>query len=136
VEQQEVEGVDAAAHEAALGRHAQVGAVLVGRAETGIGETRVSLGALALPFVEVVADRPGQGVVGSRHSLQGAADERVGLPGAVGVGGDDRTDSVPRTKQCLEALLGDRLAEVHEAPPAPAPKGDMSEHARTLRSTA
>jgi len=56
VQQQQVELVDAAALEAALGRHAKVARVLVGPAQAGVGEARKALGALALALIEIVAD--------------------------------------------------------------------------------
>ena len=63
VQQQHVEGVDAQALERALGRHPQVGGVLVRAAQARVGEAREALGALALALVEVVADRADQRVV-------------------------------------------------------------------------
>ena len=56
VQQQQVELVDAAALEAALGRHPQVARVLLGPAQARVGEARKALGAVALALVEVVTD--------------------------------------------------------------------------------
>ena len=56
VQQQQVELVDAAALEAALGRHPQVARVLLRAAQARVGEAREALGAVALALVEVVTD--------------------------------------------------------------------------------
>ena len=134
VQQQQVEGVGAAALEAALGGHAQVVAVLVRAAQARVGEAREALRALALALVEVVADRADERVVVARHAGQRAAEQRVGLARAVGVGRDHRVDAVAGPQQRLEALVRDRLAEAHEAPAAPGADCYVTEHAFTLWS--
>jgi hypothetical protein len=128
VQQQHVEGVRAEALQAALGRHAQVVAVPVRPAQARIGEAREALGPVALALVEVVADRADQRVVGARHARQRAPEQGVGLAGPVGVGGHDRADAPAGPQQRLQALLGDRLAEAHEAPAAPGADRRVTEH--------
>ena len=54
------------------------------------------------------------------------AEHRVGLAGAVHVGGDDGVDAAAGRDQRREALVVDRLAEVHEAPAAPGADGDAT----------
>jgi hypothetical protein len=126
VQQQDVEGVDAEALERALAGHAQVRGVLVGPAQPRVGEAREALRALALALVEVVPDGADQAVVVAADAAQRAAEERVGLPRPVGVGGEDRVDALPRAQQRREAVVIDRLAEAHEAPAAPGPERDVS----------
>ena len=62
VQQQQVEALDAAALEAALGRHAQVAGVVARTAQRSIGEARKALRRRALALVEVVTDRADEAV--------------------------------------------------------------------------
>ena len=96
VEQEHVEGLDAAALQGSLAGHAQVGPVLVGAAQPRVGEAGEALGALALAGVEVVADGADERVVVARQALQRAADEAVGLALAVGVRGEHGGDALVR----------------------------------------
>jgi hypothetical protein len=132
VEQQQVEAVGAAALEAALCGHAEVCAVPAGAAQSGIGEARVALRPLPLALVEVVPHGADQRVVRARHPCKGTADQRVRVARSVGVGGHDRADAAAGPQQRLQAGFGNRLAEAHEAPPAPATDRDVPEHACTL----
>ena len=75
VQEQDVEVVDAAALEAALGRLAQVARVLARRA-VGRGEAREALGAVALRAVEVVADRADERVRLARRARPGRGRRR------------------------------------------------------------
>src|SRR5436190_1108912 len=125
VQEQQVEDVHPAALEAALGGHAHVVEVAVGRPEPGVGEARVAGSALALPVVEVVADRAHEGELVARQAGQGPADQRIGLAGAVHVRGHDRPDLPVGPQEGLEAGLVERLAEVHEPAAAPGPDGCM-----------
>jgi hypothetical protein len=134
VQQQQVEGIDAAALEAALDGHAQIIGVTLRTAQARVGEAREALRALALALVEVMPDRAHQRVVQARHARERAAEQRVRLPGAVRVGCDQRADSASGSQQRLQPLVGDLLAEVHEAPAAPGADCDMPKHALTLWS--
>ena len=102
-----------------LGRAADVVAVLLGAAQRRVGEALVALRALALAFVDVVADRADEPVALARQPGERAADDLVGGAGAVGVGGDDGVDAAARAQQRDQPLLVDRLAEVQEAPAGP-----------------
>ena len=135
VQQQHVEALDPAAREAALGRHADVVAVAAGGAQSRIGEPREALRALALALVEVVADRPDQAVALARASRQRGAERAVGVARAVGVGRDDGVDPFSWAQQRQQALVLQRLAEVHEATAAPGPdRGRARPHAPTVAS--
>ena len=89
---------------------------------------------LGMPYTGLATDGAGDRVVRARHAGEGAAEQRVGLARAVGVGGDDGANPAPGAKQSLQALIGDGLAEVHEAPAAPGAHCRMTEHVFTLRS--
>ena len=119
VQQQQVEGVDPEALEAALGRHPHVVGVPVRPAQARVGEARVALGALALALVEVVPDRADDADAVAVGAGERAAEQAVGLARAVGVGGQQRVQAVARGQQRLEALLADRLAEMQVAAAAP-----------------
>jgi hypothetical protein len=119
VQKQQVERVDAAALERALGGHAHVVRIGVGAAQPRVGEARKALRALPLALVEVVADRPDQAVVLARDAVEGTAEQRVGLARSVGVGGHHRPNAVVGTQQRDQPLVVDLLAEAHEAPTAP-----------------
>ena len=121
VQQQQVERVDPAALEAALGGHPHVVRVGLRAAQARVGEAREALRALALALVEVVPDRADQRVVVARHAGQRAAEQPVRLARAVGVGGDHGADPAAGAQQRGEAVVVERLAEVHEAPAAPRP---------------
>ena len=116
--------------QAPLGGHADVVRVRLGSAQARVGEARKALGSLALALVEVVPDRADQAVVLARHPLERSPKQAVGLAGAVGVGGDDRVDPLAGAQQREQALVLQRLAEVHEAPAAPgADRGGGGVHA-------
>ena len=119
MQEQEIEGVDPAPLEAALGRHLEVVGVARGTAELGIGEAGKALRAGTLAGVEIVADRPDDAHLITRQTLDRAAEHRVGVAGAVDVGGDDGRDALVGRDQPGEALVVERLAEAHEAPAAP-----------------
>ena len=72
VQEQHVEGVDAAAFEAALCRHSDIVGVALRTAQARIREAREALGALAFALVEVVADGPDQGVLVARNPCKRA----------------------------------------------------------------
>jgi hypothetical protein len=119
VEEQEVERVGADPLQRALGRHAQVRRVVVLAAQARVGEAGEALGALALAGVEVVPDGADQAVRVAVASLQCAAEQRVRLARAVRVGGHDRADALVGPEQRCQAVVVERLAEVHEAAAAP-----------------
>ncbi len=119
VEEEQVEGGRAEAAEAALGRQPQVVGVGVGAAEGGVGEAGKAARPVALALVEVVADGADQRVVLAPHPGQRPPEQLVGLALAVGVRAQHRRDSPAGPQQRFEALLGYRLAEVEEPPPAP-----------------
>jgi hypothetical protein len=120
VEEQEVEAVLTEPLEAALGGHPQVAAVLVWTPKRRVGEPREAARSLALALIEVVADRPDQAEGVTVQPLHGAADERVRLALAVGVGRHHGVDPVAGPQERLEPLGLDCLAEAQVAPPAPA----------------
>src|SRR5262249_44824637 len=76
--------------------------------------------------VEVMADGADQAVGVRRDAGERAAEQRVGLAGAVGVGGEHGVDALAGAQQRRETVVVDRLAEVHEAPAAPGSDGDVS----------
>ena len=119
VQQQQVERVDPEPLEAALGRHPHVVGVGVRPAQARVGEARVALRALALALVEVVPDRADDADAVAVGARQRAAEQAVGLAGAVGVGGQQRVEAVAGRQQRLEARLVDRLAEMQVAAAAP-----------------
>ena len=123
VEQQHVEAVLPEALEAPLGGHPEVGAELIRPAKSGIGEAGEALRTVALPLVEVVADRADEAVAVPRDPGERPAEKRVRLPLPVGVGGQHGLDPIPRSKQGLQALLLDRLAEAQVAATAPGSDG-------------
>jgi hypothetical protein len=129
VEQQHVEGVDAAARKRALDRHADVVAIALGAAQPRIREPREALRALAFALVEVVADRAHERVLAPRHPRERPAEQRVGLARAVRVGGQHGGDPVAGPQQRQQALLPQRLAVVHEVPAAPGPDGGVGQGA-------
>ncbi len=119
VQQQQVERVDPAALEAALGGHPDVVRVALGPAQARVGEAREALRALALALVEVVPDRAHQRVLVARDAGQRGAEQPVGLARPVGVGGDHGGDAAAGAHERGEALVVERLAEAHEAPAGP-----------------
>ena len=119
MQQEDVEGVDPEALEAALGRHADVAGVLVGAAQRRVGEAWEALRAVALGGVEVVSDRADDAVVLAVDGGDRPAEQEVRLARPVGVGCEQRVEPVAGTQQGFEALLGDRLAEMQVAPTAP-----------------
>ena len=58
----------------------------------------------------------------ARPSGDRPAEQPVGIAGAVDVGGDHRRDRLVGSDQRAQALVVERLAEVHE--PAAAPRPD------------
>ena len=127
VQEQEIERAGADALERPLRRHPDVVGVAVRAAQARVGEAREALRPLALARVEVVADRADDAVAVAVEAGERAAEERVGLAGAVGVGGDDRVDPLVRAQERGEALVVERLAEVHEPPAAPGAEGGVTE---------
>jgi len=119
VQQQHVEGVDAEPLEAALRRHADVLAVVLRPAQRRIREARIALRPVALGVVEVVTDRPDDAEVRAIDAFERAPEQQVGLAGTVGVGGQQRVEAGAGAQHGLEALFGDRLAEVQVATTAP-----------------
>src|SRR5439155_578952 len=79
-------------------------------AQRRVGEAREALGALALAVVEVVADGADEAERRAVEALKRAAQQRVGLALAVGVGGQDGVDAVAGTDQREEALVVERIA--------------------------
>ena len=69
-----------------------------------------------------MADGADEAVVVARDALQRAAEQRVGLPGAVGVGGDDRVDAVAGAQQRLEALVVKGSPKCMKRPPLQVPR--------------
>ena len=134
VQQEHVERVGADPLEAALGGHPHVVAIALRTAQLRIGEARKPLRPLALARIEVMADRSHQRVLGPANPGQRAPQQEVGLPGAVGVGAQKRPYPAAGAQERLEALVGERLPEAHEAPAAPGAHGDMAEHGLTLVS--
>ena len=94
VQQQQVEALDAAALEAALGRHADVVGVVVLAAQARVGEAREALRAVALAARRSRgrSRRSGSSCRAPRPA-SARAEHAVGLAGAVGVGGDHRVDA-------------------------------------------
>ena len=123
VQKQQVERVDAAALEAALGGHAQIVRVLALGTQRPVRETREAARPVALTLVEVVTERAHEEVVVTRQAAQRLTDQPVSLALAVHVGGEHRLDSVAWTQERGQSLVVERLAEVHEAPAAPAADG-------------
>ncbi len=121
VQQQQVELVDAAALEAALGRHLQVARVLLRSAQTRVREARKALSAVAFAVIEVVADGADDAdlITRKRRVSERASEPDVGFTGAVSVSGQHRPDLFVGSDQSLEACVVERLAEVHEAAAAP-----------------
>ena len=66
-----------------------------------------------------MADRADQRERLARQAGERAADREVGLPRAVHVGRDDRVDGRVGPQQADEAVVVERLAEVHVAAAAP-----------------
>ena len=119
VQQQHVEAVEPAALQAALRRHPQIVPVVVWSAQRRVGEAREALRAGPLARVEVVADGPDDADALARDALEGHAEQAIGLAGPIHVGRDHRVDLGVRSKQRDQALLFERLPEMHEAPAAP-----------------
>ena len=127
VQEQQVEVIHTEALQRALGRGAQVVRVGLGAAQGRVGEAREALGALALSFVDVVADRAREVDVLARCAGDRAAQQLVGLALAVGVGAQVGGDAAARAQQLDQAVFVDGLAEAQKAAPAPGPEGDVSE---------
>jgi hypothetical protein len=72
-----------------------------------------------------VPNRPHQAVVLTRHARERAAEQLVGLAGAVGVGRHDRVDPAAGAQQRRQPVVVDRLAEAHETPAAPCSDGGL-----------
>ena len=123
VQQEQIEGVDPATLEAALGRHPQVTGVLGGLPQPRVGEAREALGAVALSLIEIMADGPDHAHLVPLQARQPTAEHQIGLAGPVHVGGDHGADRVIRSDQGYEAVVVERLSETHEAPAAPRPHG-------------
>ena len=121
MQQQQVERVDPAALQAALGGHPHVVRVALGTAQARIGEAREALGTFALARVEIVSDGADDGEIRAGDPGERAAEQLVGGAGAIGVRGDDRRDTLIRAQQGSEPVVVDRLPEVHEATAAPCP---------------
>jgi hypothetical protein len=119
VKQQQVEALDSAALQAALGGHANVVAVVAWPAQSLVGEARKAPRAVALAVIEVVADRTDQAVAVALDPRERLPEHAVGLTGAVDVRREHRLDAGARAQQRPHPLLLERLSEVHEAPSAP-----------------
>ena len=99
VQQQHVEPVDAAAFEAALGRHPDVVRVRALGAQTRIGEARIALRAFAPALVEVVAYRPDHTAELALVALERTLQRSVRAALAVHVRGDQRFDALAGAQQ-------------------------------------
>ena len=119
VQEENVEPGDADRVEASLGGAPQVRRVVVGAAQRRVREPREALRPLALPKVEIMADRPDERTRVAIHAGQRPAGRPVRLAFAVDIGRQDRVDPVPGAQQRLEALVVELLAEMHEAAAAP-----------------
>ena len=87
---------------------------LLGRALAGVPRESYALaGAIGHDFYT------GERIRLARHAFQRAPQQRVRLPLAIDVGGQDRADTLVRTQERGVPLVIDRLAEAHEAPAAP-----------------
>src|SRR5439155_22161659 len=84
-----------------------------------VGEAWVTLGAVALARVEVVADRADEAVLLPRQALECAPQQRVGLACAVRVGREDGANALVGADQREVAVVVERLSEAHEAAAAP-----------------
>src|SRR5262249_42686739 len=118
--------------QAALGRHAHVGRVLLRPAEPWVRKPGEALGTFPLTPVEIVSDGADEGETRAGETGDGTTEQLVGRAGAVGVRCEHRRDSLVRAQQGREAVLIDRLTEVHEATAAPCPDRGSCQFRRTL----
>ena len=121
VQQQQVEGIDAAALQAALRGHPHVVRVALRSAQARIGETGETLGTFSFARVEIVSDGAHDGEIRAGDPGERATKQSVGRAGAIGVRRDDRRDTLIWAQQGSEPVFVDRLPEVHEATAAPCP---------------
>jgi len=85
------------------------------------------LRSLPLALQEVVPDHADQPEVVAGQSGNRSAHQLVGSPLAVDVGCDNGADPLVGPQQGDQPLVGDRLAEVHEAPATPGAERGVSQ---------
>ena len=126
MEQEQIEAVDPEPLEAAFCRHPQVGGVPVRPTQARIGETGEPARPVPLALVEVMAERAHEAVRVARKALERRSKQAVGLSGAVDVGRDDGRDVGAGAQQGRQALVVQRLAEMHETSAAPGAERDVA----------
>jgi hypothetical protein len=128
MEEEQIEFLGAAAFEGFFHRHAQIAVVVGRRTERGDGKAGIAAGALAAALVEVVSHRADEAITGAGQAVEGATEQGIGGAGAIDIGGDEGADAalVSQTDKPNPALLGERLAKIHEAAAAPGSKSSSS----------
>ena len=125
MQHQEVQVVCSTALEFLRNRHANKVGEAFRPAQLGVGEAGVALGTEALAFIKIVSDHSHQAVGGTIDPGEGASEQLVGLAVSIHIGGDECSypGLVGGFDALDKALLAERLAEVHEPPPAPCSVG-------------
>src|SRR5688572_12125566 len=88
-------------------------------------ETRITLGAFAFAFVEIMADGAHQTIVVPRNAMQRATEQFIRLSVAVNVRRHECADAafVRQADHRHVSVFRQRFAKMHKAPAAPRPIG-------------
>jgi hypothetical protein len=135
MQKQKIKLIRAAPLQGFFRRHAKIPGEIRRLPERGIGEAGIAAGALSLPFVKIMSDRPDEAILRARKAGQRFAQQIIRRARAIDIGGDESADAARKSvaDQKNPAFIRERFAEIHKAPAIPGAKSSSRNiHARSL----